>query len=60
MQNFEYDINISASTEAEADVKMKALIILAAKLKANELTKLAHIVEKDPVTLAIAKKAMKL
>lgn len=58
MKKFNYDITIEASTEQEADTKMKALITLAGKLNAKELDKLAWIVKNDPVKTAIAKKAL--
>lgn len=58
MKKFSYDITIEASTETEADTKMKALTTLAAKLSAKELDKLAWIVKNDPVKTAIAKKAL--
>lgn len=60
MKKFEYDFIIQASTEQEADTKMEALKILASKLSAKELSKLAHIVEKEPKTLAMAKSALGL
>lgn len=60
MKKFEYDFIIQASTEQEADTKMEALKILASKLSAKELQKLAHIVEKEPKTLAMAKSALGL
>lgn len=56
MKKFSYDICIEAADESEAETKMKALSILASKLKTNELAKLAHIVKNDPAKTAIAKK----
>lgn len=58
MNPFKYDMNIAATKEEEADAKMAALIILAAKLTAKELTKLAYIVKHDPIKTAIAKRAL--
>lgn len=58
MTTFNYEINIEASTEAEADTKMKAITVLVKKLKSNELAKLAHIVQNDPIKTAMAKKAL--
>ena len=55
MSKFSYTITIEASTEQEADKKMKALTVLASKLKTNEVEKLAHIVKNDPVKTAMAK-----
>lgn len=58
MSKFSYDLEISADSENEADTKMKALTILAIKLSATELEKLAWIVKNDPVKTALAKKAL--
>jgi len=58
MKKYPYDFIISAFTEAEADAKVAALKILAQKLTATELTKLAHVVEKDPIKTALAKKLL--
>ena len=56
----EFNISIPAKTETEANEKMKALIALASKLSAKELSGLAHIVKNDPVKTALAKKYMGL
>ncbi|MEP7374725.1 MAG: hypothetical protein ABI675_15120 [Chitinophagaceae bacterium] len=56
MNKYNYDISIEAKTEQEADAKMASLTILASKLTAQELTRLAHIVKNDPVKTAMAKK----
>ncbi|HMT75211.1 MAG TPA: hypothetical protein PKA77_14150 [Chitinophagaceae bacterium] len=56
MKKYQYDISIEASGENEADTKMQALVILAQKLSAKELARLAHIVKHDPVKTALAKK----
>ena len=58
MTTFNYEINIEATTEAEADTKMKAITVLVKKLKSAELAKLAHIVQNDPIKTAMAKKAL--
>ena len=58
MTTFNYEINIEATTEAEADTKMKAITILVKKLKSTELAKLANIVQNDPIKTAMAKKAL--
>ena len=58
MTTFNYEINIEATTEAEADTKMKAITVLVKKLKTTELAKLAHIVQNDPIKTAMAKKAL--
>ncbi|MGE0566958.1 MAG: hypothetical protein AB7O73_03335 [Bacteroidia bacterium] len=58
MAKFNYDISIEAPTEQESDTKMSALTVLASRLTAKELEKLAHIVKNDPVKLSLAKKAL--
>ena len=58
MAKFKYEIHIEASSEKEADSKMKSVITMLSKLKTNELEKLAHIVKNDPVKLAMAKSAL--
>lgn len=58
MTKFNYDISIDASTEQDADTKMKAISVLASKLNSKELSKLADIVKNDPAKLAMAKKAL--
>lgn len=58
MEKFNYEIEIDAPSEKEADSKMQAVTTLLSKLNTKELTKLAHIVKHDPVKLALAKKAL--
>lgn len=58
MNKFSYDLEISATNEQEADTKMQALTILAAKLSARELAKLADIIKNDPIKTAMAKRAL--
>ncbi len=58
MSKYTYELEITASKESEAETKIKALTILASKLNANELEKLAHIVKNDPVKTALAKQAL--
>ena len=58
MKKYNYDISIEATSEAEADAKMKALSVLAKKLNTKELLKLADIVQNDPVKTALEKKAL--
>lgn len=58
MPKFSYKIDITASTEKEAITKMKALSVLASKLKDNELAKLADIIQNDPIKTAMAKAAL--
>jgi hypothetical protein len=56
MKDYNYNIRIPALLEKEANEKIAALAILASRLNATELTKLAHIVKTDPVKTALAKK----
>lgn len=58
MNKFSYDLEISATNEQEADTKMQALTILAAKLSARELAKLADIIKNDPIKTAMAKRVL--
>jgi hypothetical protein len=60
MQAFPYNLKIEAASEAEADTKMRAVSVLLKKLKANELAKLADVVENNPMKTALAKKALGL
>jgi len=50
-----YKLKIT-DTKANADVKAKALAVLAAKLSAIELDKLADVIKNDPTKTALAKK----
>lgn len=56
MKEYNYNIRIAALLEKEATEKMNALVVLAARLTAAELSKLANVVKNDPVKLALAKK----
>jgi hypothetical protein len=58
MIKFSYAIMVEAATKAEADTKMRALTVLASKLSAKELDKLAWVVKNDPVKTALAKQAL--
>jgi hypothetical protein len=60
MPKHSFDIEISASSEQEAEAKIKALMALASRLTAKELEKLAHIVQNDPKTTALAKQFLSL
>lgn len=60
MKKYNYDITIEAVNENDADIKMAALTTLAAKLKANELARLANVVKNDPVKTTLAKKYLGL
>lgn len=58
MSKFNYNISIEAQGEKESETKMKALVVLASKLSAKELEKLADIVKNDPVKTSMAKAAL--
>ena len=58
MKKYSYDLDINASSEKEADEKMKAISVLAAKLSANALSKMANMVQNDPAKTAMALKAL--
>ena len=58
MTKFSYELEIAACKESEAETKINALTVLASKLSAKELDKLAHIVKNDPVKTAMAKQAL--
>lgn len=58
MTKHSYTIQIEAASEKDAETKMKALTVLASKLTAKELEKLADIIKNDPLKTAMAKKAL--
>lgn len=60
MNKYQYEMTLQEASKAEADLKMSSLSILASRLKANELAKLAHIVKNDPVKTTLAKKYLGL
>lgn len=55
MKKFSSDFSVPANTQAEAEMKMNALSILATFLTAEELKKLAHVVKNDPIKTSMAK-----
>ena len=58
MKKYNYEVEITAPSEAEADSKIKSLTVLGAKLNAKELGGLEHVVLNEPVKLALAKQAL--
>lgn len=58
MANFTSDFTISAETKQEACVKLEAIQMIVSKLNTRELVKLAEVVEKEPMKMALAKKAL--
>lgn len=55
---YEYEIQVEAATENEADQKIKSLGVIAKKLTTQELVKLADIIQNDPIRTQLAKKAL--
>lgn len=60
MNKYTYEFVVAAPTGNDANRKMQALQILASRLTVIELERLAQVVEKEPVKMAIAKKALGL
>jgi hypothetical protein len=60
MKPYTFDFTIEAASPEEAKMKLTALSVLAVKLRAHELHKLAHVVANEPVKTAMAKKALGL
>jgi hypothetical protein len=60
MNKFSYTFTVGATDKAEAEEKLKALAVLAGKLKAHELKKLADVVEHNPGQTALAKRFLGL
>ncbi len=60
MEKFSKTLTITGSNEAAVIEKLDALKVLAGKLKTNELKRLAHVVEHEPMKTALAKKALGL
>ena len=58
MPKYKYEIEITENSQEEADMKMKGLSILAAKLTCREVDKMGQIVKNDPVKTAMAKQAL--
>ena len=60
MKPYTFNFTIEAASPEEAKMKMTALSVLATKLRAFELHKLAHVVEKEPAKMLIARKYLGL
>ncbi|MFM2224272.1 MAG: hypothetical protein RJA07_474 [Bacteroidota bacterium] len=60
MEKFSFTITISANDKVEATSKMKSISVMASKLTANELEKMADVVLNQPMKMALAKKALGL
>lgn len=55
-KTYEFEITVEASSQTEAETKMKALAAMVSRLTPEELSKLAHIIKNDPAKTALAKK----
>jgi len=55
MNKYNYSITLNEKTEGESVMKIKGLIVLASRLTANEIDRLAEIVKNDPIKTAMAK-----
>lgn len=60
MSKYQSTLTIKGSDQEEVNTKAQALAILAQRLKAKELKKLAHTVENDKIKTALAKKYLGL
>lgn len=58
MSEFTFKVKINASSDGEAQRKLKAGATLISKLNLKEIEKLADIVENDPVKTNLAKRAL--
>lgn len=56
MDKFSKTLTITGKEQTTVSDKIEALTVLANKLSAKELKKLAHVVANDPVKTALAKK----
>ena len=56
MDKFSKTLTITGKEQTTVNEKIEALTVLANKLSAKELKKLAHVVANDPVKTALAKK----
>lgn len=57
MEKHAFRIELHCS-KGDAEKKVSAFMVLASKLTASEMEKLAHVVKNDPVKTALAKKAL--
>jgi hypothetical protein len=54
------DVPVEAGVESEAAEKLRYALVLTRHFKVHELKKLAEVVEKQPLKVAFAKKALGL
>jgi hypothetical protein len=61
MKTFKFnDVPLPATTQTEAAEKLRYALVLARSFQPHELRRLAEVVEKDPLKVALAKKALGL
>ena len=58
MNKYSFDVTIEAESQQQAEVKLRAAMVLVQKLKTNEIAKLADVVKNDPIKTGIAKRAL--
>ena len=54
------DVPVSGITQTEAAEKLRYALVLTKHFKANELKRLAQVVEQEPMKVIFAKKALGL
>ncbi len=57
MKSFEFEINIKADSEKDAEVKLKAIATILNKLTKDELIKVAEVIS-NPVQLGVIKQKL--
>lgn len=57
---YKFEITIQAETQKEAEEKLKCASIFIRKLKTRELKRFAEVIEKEPMKVAMAKRALGL
>lgn len=55
-----FDVAISAASQAEAAEKLKSALVFIKKFSTKELKRFAEVVEKDSAKVMLAKKALGL
>lgn len=53
-RKFQYKASIPAPSQKEADIKMKALMTMAARLSAGQLSAIEKVVKTDPAKVDMA------
>ena len=54
------DVPVESGSQSEASEKLRYVLVLTRHFKVNELKKLAEVVEREPMKVAFAKKALGL